>query len=445
MKKKLLSFPAAAIALYVLAFPGTALAVPSFARQTGYPCQVCHTTPPELTSFGRTFKLNGYTLTGLQQIEAKHDGHATLRISEIPPLSAMLQISATQTRKGQPGTQNGSVEFPQQLSLFFAGEISPRLGSFMQMTYDNQVQHFTLDNTDIRYANQAQPGGTNLIYGLTLNNSPGVEDLWNSTSVWGFPWAAPDAAPAPAAGPILDGALAQNVAGLGGYAMLNQQWYGTLTLYRSSTGGGAQPQPKPGTIQGVAPYWRLAWQRQMGAHYLEVGTFGMLAKFAQGLAGTGTTGLDDKYADYGVDAQYEHPLGDDLLSVHANYVRERQTLDASAAAGVSANSANTLNRLRLDGVYHVGRHYTGSLGAFRVTGSADTGLYAPGAISGSANGKPDSNGWIGQLTYLPWQNTQFILQYTAYSKFNGGSNNYDGSGRNASDNNTVYLLGWFVW
>jgi hypothetical protein len=29
-----------------------------------------------------------------------------------------------------------------------------------------------------------------------------------------------------------------------------------------------------------------------------------------------------------------------------------------------------------------------------------------------------------------------------YNKFNGGSTNYDGSGRNAKDNNTLYLLGW---
>jgi hypothetical protein len=35
------------------------------------------------------------------------------------------------------------------------------------------------------------------------------------------------------------------------------------------------------------------------------------------------------------------------------------------------------------------------------------------------------------------------VQYVAYSKFNGGARNYDGSGRDASDNNTLYLLGWF--
>ena len=34
-----------------------ARAVPSFARQTGVSCEACHTSYPELTPFGRLFKL----------------------------------------------------------------------------------------------------------------------------------------------------------------------------------------------------------------------------------------------------------------------------------------------------------------------------------------------------------------------------------------------------
>jgi hypothetical protein len=37
------------------------------------------------------------------------------------------------------------------------------------------------------------------------------------------------------------------------------------------------------------------------------------------------------------------------------------------------------------------------------------------------------------------------MQYTAYNKFNGGGSNYDGLGRNASDNNALYLLLWFAY
>ena len=46
----------------------TKLGIPSFSRQTGLACNVCHTAFPMLTAFGRQFKLNAYTLTGLQTI-----------------------------------------------------------------------------------------------------------------------------------------------------------------------------------------------------------------------------------------------------------------------------------------------------------------------------------------------------------------------------------------
>ena len=83
---------------------------------------------------------------------------------------------------------------------------------------------------------------------------------------------------------------------------------------------------------------------------------------------------------------------------------------------------------------------------FQTKGDADTGLYAPGnAVTGSANGKPDSKGIRVEAMYTPWENTRFALQYTAYSKFNGDKTNYDGLGRSAKDNNTLYLLSWFMW
>ena len=86
-----------------------------------------------------------------------------------------------------------------------------------------------------------------------------------------------------------------------------------------------------------------------------------------------------------------------------------------------------------------------SLGYFAISGDAVTALYQPQSVDGSLNGKPDSNGLIAQFNYAPWLNTKFSLQYVAYNKFNGGTDNYDGSGRNASDNNTVYLDSWIAF
>jgi hypothetical protein len=57
--------------------------------------------------------------------------------------------------------------------------------------------------------------GKPLTYGAALNNNPTVEDLWNSTPAWGFPWAGPDATPGPIAAALIDGGLAQDALGVG--------------------------------------------------------------------------------------------------------------------------------------------------------------------------------------------------------------------------------------
>jgi hypothetical protein len=90
--------------------------------------------------------------------------------------------------------------------------------------------------------------------------------------------------------------------------------------------------------------------------------------------------------------------------------------------------------------YHFGNRYTGTFGWFITQGTADTSLY-PGmiAVSGNANGDPRSAGYIANFSYWPWQNLQLAAQYTGYTRFNGGATNYDGAGRNASANNTIYL------
>src|SRR5689334_16850495 len=189
--------------------------IPSFSRQTGLACNQCHTTFPQLTAFGRRFKLNGYTLTRLQMVEAGDTANRSLKINLIPPVSAMVQSSVTYTTKALPGTQNGNVDLPQEMSIFLGEEITPRIGTFLQFTYAAADGSFGFDNADLRYANQGKLGSKELIYGFSLNNNPTVQDLWNTTPAWGFPWAASELAPTPAAATLIEGGLAQQVAGLG--------------------------------------------------------------------------------------------------------------------------------------------------------------------------------------------------------------------------------------
>jgi hypothetical protein len=101
--------------------------------------------------------------------------------------------------------------------------------------------------------------------------------------------------------------------------------------------------------------------------------------------------------------------------------------------------------LKLKGTYYYQRKYGLNLQYFSTTGDADPGLYAPGSVGGSNNASPNSSGYIAELNYVPIQYVRLMLQYTGYLKFNGASSNYDGAGRNASDNNTLFLNLWVAY
>ena len=104
---------------------------------------------------------------------------------------------------------------------------------------------------------------------------------------------------------------------------------------------------------------------------------------------------------------------------------------------------DTLRTFKAKATYYHDRKYGGTLAYFSTTGSADSGLY--GTDSDGNAMRPDSKGWIAELDYLPIQNVRLMLQYTAYNKFNGASTNYDGNGRNASDNNTLFFNVWVAF
>ena len=97
------------------------------------------------------------------------------------------------------------------------------------------------------------------------------------------------------------------------------------------------------------------------------------------------------------------------------------------------------------GTYYYQRRYGLTLQYFSTTGDADPGLYGPGSVSGSNNGSPNSRGYIAELNYVPIQYLRVMLQYTGYAKFNGARTDYDGAGRDASNNNTLFLNLWFAY
>jgi hypothetical protein len=422
---------------------GSDIHLPSYARQTGLACSACHYQFLTLTPFGRKFKLNGYTLTNLPPLVEKDSATngGKLSLSPFSMLSAMVTAAVTHVSDDLPDTQNDAVALPQELSGFLAGRIASKVGLFSQFTYAGADGTFGIDNVDIRFADKAMIGGHELAYGFTLNNSPSVQDLWNTTPVWGFPFIGSEGAPGGAASTLIDGGLSQNVLGLGGYTLVGGLVYAELSVYRSAFQGAAAPSSATGAIHGVAPYWRLALQKEWEHKYLMVGTFGLhSSQFPDVLTGPRNT-----YTDAGVDAQFESNLGSGSGILRGTWIHERQTLDATFAAGGSANPTNTLKVLRLNGSYYPRQWLGITAGYFDTRGSTDPTLYPPTPVEGSSSGSPKTNGFIAEMDLNPWENTRIGVQYTGYSNFNGAKSNYDGSGRDASGNNTLYAFAWLAF
>jgi len=417
--------------------------LPSFSRQTGLACSACHYQFLTLTPLGRDFKLNGYTLTRQPLIVEKDKSKGkTLQLSPIPLVAAMLQGSLTSTRDALPDAQNGNTELPQQLSVFLAGQLTSKIGLFSQLTYSGADGTFGIDNIDLRFADKTKlHGTTDIVYGVSLNNNPTVQDVWNTIPAWGFPFAASDVAPTGAAGTVIDGALAQQALGLGAYTLVGGTVYAEVSAYRSAMQGRAVADSF--AIDGVAPYWRVALQKNWEHQSAMVGTYGLRTNQFPGAVGPGVP--TDHFTDIGLDAQVETKAGAGSVVARGTWIHEKQNLEATFADGGSANPEDVVRVFRLNSSYYPKVWLGLTLGYFQTTGTSDTVRYAPAAVSGSANGSPKTNGFIGELDFNPWQNTRLGLQYTAYDKFNGAKTDYDGFGRRSSGNDTLYLLAWVVF
>jgi hypothetical protein len=420
-------------------------AIPSFERQTGLSCFNCHTVYPELTPLGQQFKLGGYTMSKSDKL-----------LEFPPPFAGFAQLSFTHMNSKLPpdyledewsnritSSGNNVLNIPQEASIFYGGKVIGKMGAFIQGTFDGIENTFLLDMTDVRYANSTTINGKNLIYGITLNNSPTIQDVFNSTPVWSFPSESSDVAPSPSAGTVIEGSLDQQVGGIGLYAFWNHLLYLEAALYHTTKDSIFHPLGA-GTntdmvVDDFAPYWRIAMQNQWGEHGVSVGTYGIVAKI---FPDSKDNGPSDKFTDIAFDAQYQYLSDKHKVTAHTTWIYEKQDWEASYDLGNTENKSDSLNTFKINLNYYYESHFGhigGTVAYFSTTGDSDTILYSPEEIDGSRNGSPDSDGFIIETDYLPVDKIKFTMQYIIYNKFNGAHTNYDGSGRDASDNNTLYF------
>jgi hypothetical protein len=438
-------------------------ALPSFAQQTGQPCSTCHigSFGPQLTPFGRAFKIGGYTQTGGEGLA-----------SQIP-LAVMTLGSFNNTSSPLPPDQivhhygaNNNIALD-QISAFLAGGVGEHTGGFVQFTYSNIPNASHLDNTDLRpYTTTFDLWGSELRVGTTLNNNPTVQDPYNTTFAWGFPYAQSGLAPTPAAQPILVNGFNNNSIGYTVYAWYDHSLYleggvyhtwSPWALARFGDNFGV------GSSQGAMPYLRAAYEWDWSGQDAHIGALYMQSN-VNPVAGTfmtdGSNGRDH-YRDYAFDAGYQY-LGDGthIVTVQGIFTHEDRNLEGTTAAFNIANrtmfgSTSSLNQFRLSASYWYQNTYGVTLGWQKTWGPANPVLFMPGEVTGSNNGKPDTSAFIIEADWVPlgkpdskwspWANLKLGAQYVAYTQFNGGTSNYDGFGRNASGNNTLFLFAWMAF
>lgn len=418
-----------------------AQAIPSFSVQTGQPCSACHVGAfgPQLKPYGRDFKMGGYVSSDRPKDNIVDNWYERF--------SAGVWTSFNRTDKDippQPGGKDGTYGPNNNLSfdqaaLYFGGRITPNIGGIQEITYDGANRVFQWDAMDLRYAQDTEVFGKDTTYGFTLGNQLGNTSVWNSTPPNAFPYNVSRIISRPQE-TLLEDSLNAKILGPGSYISWNDLLYADASVYfpLSQNINQASGNVSDDKYVSPIPYWHLALQQEFDHHqqYAQVGTFGTFADRQPGR--DQTSGLVDHINDIGAEANYQY-MADmhNMVSAHATYIHETQDLKASNFLTNADNTKNYLDSFRADVTYAINDTWVPTVQYFKVTGSTDAALYN----ATSNNGSPNSEGITTEIAYVPfgkpdspfnWGNARLALQYIAYTEYNG-------SHKNASDNNTLFL------
>jgi hypothetical protein len=472
------------VAVVATAYALPASAIPVFNRQTGQNCQACHAGGqyPELTPYGRMFKLTGYTI-----------GHRT----DVP--LAMMALASVSSVRNTSKSDDSSADFSKNnrvvlasASLFAGGRITDNLGAFVQYTYDPYASqdasgkyhsHAAADNMDIRYADRFVGTAHDLVFGVSANNNPSVADPWNTAAAW-MQYVP---VPSPSSSQFIDGAtpypgyaVGGNTSGLTAYAFLDEHLYIEAGAYRSTRGVFGFMKLGQSTsgltrLQGNAPYVRAAWNVAWGASTLMIGGSTMSSRVYDDPAVADPATLH-RFRDSSIDAQYQWLLDPHALTLQAVATRQQHRypgflagqapafVDAQGNALAPSSPSDVLRLLRAKASYTWRATYGGSASYFDLSGTTNTlnqssgydpltgtittatSAAAPSTrVNGNLTGNPRTTGETLEAYWLPWQNLRVGAQYTLYQRYNGSARNYDGFGRNASDNDSLFVYAWFAY
>ncbi|BAP89290.1 putative high molecular mass cytochrome c [Burkholderiales bacterium GJ-E10] len=465
-----------------LGLTAPAQAIPLFARQTGHNCAACHISYPELTAYGREFKLNGYTFGEAQPI---------------PLAFAMMgEYDTMPSVKSGAGASSAGLNHAQfvQYSVFFGGRITDNLGVFGQMSGSGAgmpgTSSFspTVDNTEARYVHRFTNSGSlepEAVLGVYVNNDYTMQDVWNAVPAWRFPWFPYSNYPSPLVGPGIPGTFLDNFSvpgatvGIGTYLWWHKTIYAEFALRRNTNGAlsefnwgnGANPgglattaSTNPNNVGGFqgeavdnyAPYYRIAYSHDWGYNSVEAGLFGTDARtcviqvtgsnaaFGSSTCSTGATpNAFNYYRDIGIDSQYQYNKGEPwVYTASGSYIIEHSNQIANGFGD------STLKEFNVRGTAYYNRQYGLTVGWTDFTGQSSGGAYQFNDATGTpvaGSGNPATTYWTLEANYLPMQDLRFSLMYQAFTKLDGYTSGIPGYAGNTNPSDFNRLTGAIWW
>ncbi len=194
--------------------------------------------------------------------------------------------------------------------------------------------------------------------------------------------------------------------------------------------------------------------REWGAHNLMVGTSGMIADVYDDPLDTSDPTSVHHFRDIGVDAQYQYLLDPHAVTVQLAYMRDThrvpafladQPVDSTSTASRSPNTNTSDHDERVP-------REDAATSTPRSTAAASRSSTRPARPTPRSTTRRRCSATCGQSRrsaagppksfVTPVQYLRIGLQYTMYDRYNGASHNYDGAGRNASDNDSLFLYFW---
>lgn len=126
--------------------PGTAEAIPAFARQYDLQCNACHTRPPRLNSFGEQFHLMGFQMPSAARPEGivgalEEDGAVKAAIDSL----ALRIVGGLFEYSESPRETEVKGEPPHEIELFLSRPITPDITVYIEFEYEPNAVKFQRD------------------------------------------------------------------------------------------------------------------------------------------------------------------------------------------------------------------------------------------------------------------------------------------------------------